>query len=343
MANFRRQEEKTVRLTQRELRTFGIAKYFPETNSRINSMSFFKDGKHLITASDDDSISLYDTEQGKKTMTLNSKKYGCSKITFTNQNTRVLYASTKENDAIRYQSVAENKYLEYFAGHTDKVNSVSMSPVDDFFLTSSKDKTVRLWDLRTRNCQGVIKTDGRNKKAYPPISTCDSEGLIFAIAFKESPRSGVIKLYDKSNYDNGPFSDIAINEQTIYDFTSLEFSPDGKLLLLCTNGMEVYVVDAFDGLIKKRIKNIQNIKGEPIQAGFSPDSKHIYVCGSDGKIDWYSCGEGANFSMLFSWDTASQQQTSNQSISAAKFNPAYCLFASAGHSLNLWVPDVEQL
>ena len=113
--------------------------------------------------------------------------------------------------------------------------------------------------------------------------------------------------------------------------------------MLCTNGMEVYIIDAFDGLIKKRIKNIQNIKGEPIQAGFSPDSKHIFVCGSDGKISWYSCGEGANFSNLFTWDTASQQQTPNQSISAARFNPAYCLFASAGHSLNLWVPDVEQL
>ena len=43
---------------------------------------------------------------------------------------------------------------------THRVVALQMSPVNDTFLTGSLDKTVRLWDLKSPNCQVTIHCHG---------------------------------------------------------------------------------------------------------------------------------------------------------------------------------------
>lgn len=84
---------------------------------------------------------------------MNSKKYGVDLIHFAHANKDAIHSSTKVDNTIRYLSLHDNKYLRYFLGHTKKVVTLCMSPLDDMFLSGSLDKTIRLWDLRTNNCQ----------------------------------------------------------------------------------------------------------------------------------------------------------------------------------------------
>ena len=185
-----------MKLVDNVIRSMRVGKVFKENQDPVNHLHFSSDGASLITSADDDQIVIYDCERGAKGRTLNSKKYGVDLVHFTSNKSNVVHASTKENDIIRYLNVAQNKYISYFRGHSKRVVTLCMSPTDESFLSGSLDKTIRLWDLRSANCQGLMHLAGR------PVAAFDPEGLIFAAGIN----SESVKLYDLRSFDKGPFS-----------------------------------------------------------------------------------------------------------------------------------------
>lgn len=91
-------------------------------------------------------------------------------------------------------SLNDNKYIRYFQGHTNRVTGISVSPIDERFLSTSLDKTLRIWDLRSPNCQGLMRLQ------EPGVASMDPEGLIFAVVMKNDGNDSV-KLYDLRSFD----------------------------------------------------------------------------------------------------------------------------------------------
>lgn len=136
---------------------------------QINSICFDDTGETCVTAGDDESFVFWDARKGVKRRTFYSKKYGIDLARFTHKAQNILHASTKGGDhAVRYHSAHENKYISYFRGHTarsvcpraretnmrpkpdyGRVRSLQMCPINDSFISSGEDGTVRLWDLRS--------------------------------------------------------------------------------------------------------------------------------------------------------------------------------------------------
>ena len=86
----------------------------------------------------------------------------------------VLHGSTQidgfnnlSKDTIRYLSFHDNSYIRYFKGHSKKVTSLEMSPVNDLFMSASLDNTIKLWDLRIPSCT-VLILNKRELYKYPP-------------------------------------------------------------------------------------------------------------------------------------------------------------------------------
>ncbi|KAJ1307556.1 hypothetical protein OPQ81_001653 [Rhizoctonia solani] len=222
--------------------------------NHITGLTFDDLGDFLLTASEDETFRLYNAKTGKHVKTLASKKYGVDLPRFTHKNTTIIYASTKEDDTIRYHSLHDNKYLQYFRGHKKRVVSLDVSPVDDGFMSSSLDNTVRLWDLRSPQCRGLLNLPA------PPVVAYDSTGVVFAVAINQYSR---ILLYDMSNFDKEPFKTIHLDDAQLAKIsyppripvmTSMSFSTNGKWLLVGTAGEVHYVLDAFDGDLLCRLE-----------------------------------------------------------------------------------------
>ena len=260
-----------MKLDDESLKNYQVAKTFPR-DRRINSLEFSYDGTRLITSGEDDQMVIYDVEKGTEKQVIRSQKYGCDLVHFTHATNTIVYASNKEgkDHAIRYMSLHDNKYLKYFSGHSAKVVSLSVSPVDDTIISGSLDKTVRLWDLRSPDCVGLmqcqvedffrteLKTQNRSILIFQgrAVASFDPEGLIFAVGVQ----SEQIKLYDVRSFEKGPFSTFKYKIETGCDWTGVKFSLDGKLMMLTTNGAVVRVVEAFEGKPMFTLSGYQNNK-----------------------------------------------------------------------------------
>jgi len=53
-----------MKLTEGVIRNFLVAKIFRENTDRINSLDYSSNGETLISSSDDDSIIIYDCQNG---------------------------------------------------------------------------------------------------------------------------------------------------------------------------------------------------------------------------------------------------------------------------------------
>ncbi|KZO96628.1 WD40 repeat-like protein [Calocera viscosa TUFC12733] len=330
----------------------------------ITSLSFDNTGEFLVTAAEDEAFKLYNCRQGKLVKPLYSKKYGVDLATFTHKNSNILHASTKEDNTVRYHSLYDNRYLQYFKGHKKRVICIEMSPVDDTFLTSSLDKTVRLWDLRSPTCRGLLNVP------RAPIVAYDNTGVIFAVALSSPPR---IALYDAVAWDTEPFLNVELNDTQLAKrafpprvpvITSLQFSSNGKWLLVGTAGDTHYVLDSFNGDLLARLEGHvglergklpkapqsmtpgRGISGQEIT--FTPDSKFVLAGSHTGR--WHA------------WDLTSKEETmSGQLVGkenevrtlmpnvgfdghagplrCLRWNPRFGMMATAGEELAFWLPE----
>ena len=307
---------------------------------------FSYDGLRLITSGEDDQMVLYDCEKGVERQVIRSQKYGCDLVRFTHATNTIVYASnkdTKEHD-IRYMSLHDNKYLKYLRGHTAKVVSLSVSPVDDTMISGSLDKTVRLWDLRSPESVGLMqcqvrsrgdRADGRTDNngvtsQGRAVASFDPEGLIFAVAVQ----SEQIKLYDVRSFDKGPFSTFKYKIESGCDWTGVKFSLDGKLMMLTTNGAVVRVLEAFEGKPMFTLSGYQNNKGIHIEASFTPDSQFVVSGSTDGKLHLWRTDTGQRVGILTG-------EHSNP-VTNVQFNPRFAVLASSCQTLCLWVPGSGQ-
>ena len=263
-------------------------------------------------------------------------------------------------DAIRYLATHDNSFIRYFDGHEANVTCLTVHPGSDNFISCGQDDTVRMWDTQSKHCQGLLNV------RHPTLAAYDPAGLVFAVA---CPPSGAIFLYDVREYQKGPFLAIdVIAKGRDYDvqnlvkgWTKLEFSNDGRSLLLGTKGDGHFLFsatsDELKGFLRRPNGPSRRLAPDQVVAsnGLSTDGARLDSSGDccfapDGR---FVVGGGKKDVLV--WDVRKQPAEGGmpeskvmepvytlkdkREAAVVAFNPRYNFLATADQDLVFWMPD----
>lgn len=300
----------------------------------VTSLSFDDRGKLLLTASASDNMHLYDASSCKFVSTVGSKKYGCHAATFTHAQNECVYSSTMQSFDIRHLNLETNQYIRYFTGHGALVHDIQMSPLDDTFVSASYDESVRLWDLRASKAQAIIPILVPNCVAYDP------SGLVVALG---NPESSELALYNVRQLGRGPFLTAKVQDPAFKNWNKMQFSPDGRYLLLASSYGRHLILDAFTG---EQLFDLQGTRPFPLRefmdagsAAFSPDGKYVLGTDYDGRIAvWHHSDAISGRTLKPSLFIPAAPESCPRSIAV---NPKYAMFVTADENVDFYVYDDE--
>lgn len=135
----------------------------------------------------------------------------------------IIYTHLKDNE-IRHVNIESYKGQKY-KGHTEEVTSLSVTP--KYFFTGSKDNTARMWDPRE------IKDVACKNLPHVPFVTNSNNYL--AVAYNSS----IIEIYEVRDLQNHVHRR---QYEKRAEWTGIQFSPDGSMLLITTNSTYIFMV-----------------------------------------------------------------------------------------------------
>mmetsp|Transcript_20764 Transcript_20764/g.31950 ORF Transcript_20764/g.31950 Transcript_20764/m.31950 type:complete len:343 (-) Transcript_20764:38-1066(-) len=322
---------------------------------RATCMSFHESGEQLFVAYGDSRLRVVDTLKGTSDQpAYKFEREGVNIVEATHHNQSILISgrgtpdqTAEQRCAVSYLSLYDNKILRKFRGHVGELSSLSMSPSDDFFLSSSTDRTVRLWNMQKAGC--LSKMELPSTVHGTPHAVFDSTGMVFGVtAAMTSGNDGhYVHLYDVRNYSGGAFAEIKCPQDSIEkaiqtyagasperaremskgEWTSMAFNMKGNQLLVTAEKGLSLLIDGFEGTIL----NAFCAEGNPSHSAtacFTPDGETVLTTNEDGTIDCWSAKTGTLVKKL---------EGHKDRIGCIKANPKYAQFASSDKDTALWI------
>ena len=230
---------------------------FSHHDKDINSVVFSPDGKTLASASDDETLRLWDVASGQLLRILEGHKDEVIGVAFS-PNGKTL-ASASKDKTLRLWDVASGQALRILKGHQDRVMGVVFSPDGKTLASVSWDKTLRLWDVASG--RGLRTIEGH-------------EELIFGVAFSPdgktlatASKDGTLRLW---NVNSGQvFKILEGHKGVVFDVV---FSPDGNTLASASGDETLRLWDVASG---QTLRTLEGHRYQVLDVAFSSNGKML--------------------------------------------------------------------
>ena len=281
-----------------DLATGGIVRTFAGHTDRINALAFSSDGKTILTGSDDKTARLWSVDTGVQVRAFPGNSE-INSVAFTADNRFVL---TREFTAARLWDLATGSQVYMFGqaddtaaatksrpqgSDLDDIQSLAISADGRYVATSTRRKTVHLFDVSTR--QEVRHFD---ELAYS----------INTVAFSSDGRF-LLMGFDGSNatlWDTTTWTQVADywSSWGSGSSPSVAFSPDGQNVLTTSSDNSASLNEAKTG---KLLHSLNGHVDEITSMAFAPNGRLIATSSGDHTVRLWDSAAGTWLATLISF------------------------------------------
>ena len=172
-------------------------------------------------------------------------------------------------------------------GHTAPITALAFTPDSMQLVSASEDKTIRVWDLASRQTLRVIHGEtGPAGSGKIDAMAAAPDGRLLAAAVRPAPdKSPVVSLYD---FASG--TQIGLLEGHDGGIHSLAFSSDGRHLI---SGGSDHTAIIWDADARKAVHVLKEHRGAVSAAGFTPDGLRAITASQDHSLRLWRVADGA--------------------------------------------------
>jgi len=242
--------------------------------SGVLALTWTKNGQYIMTGSQDKSVRLWNPHNGK-----HIKKFaGChnqevNDVQISADNSK--FVSCGSDKLIFLWDVTSGQAIRKFTGHDRKINAVAFGPKEDLLLSASHDKTVRVWDMRTR--------------ARAPIQTMTGavDSILCLVVHKDEIITGSVdgglRCYDVRKGQ-------LVTDQLLQPIGSIAVSEDGQCLLVSTLDSQIRLIEHEDGSELATYKGHSNRRVK-VRSSLDPSDSFVASGSEDGMLHFWELVE----------------------------------------------------
>ena len=240
----------------------------PDHDKSVRGVAFSRDGRRIVTASDDRTARLWDATTGKPIgEPIKGHEDAVWSAAFSPDGTRIVTASA-DGTARLWDSATGRPIGEPLKGHDGAVWSAAFSPDGTRIVTASIDQTARLWDSATGRPIGE-PFKGHDGAVWSAAFSPDGTRIVTASIDQTA------RLWDSTT--GRPIGAPLIGHG--FAVLSASFSPDGTRIVTASVDRTVRLWDAATG--EPIGEPLNGHAGGVTGAAFSPDGTRIVTASYD--------------------------------------------------------------
>ncbi|KAF2690614.1 WD40 repeat-like protein [Lentithecium fluviatile CBS 122367] len=229
------------------------------------SVAFSHDSTRLASASDDETVKIWDASSGECLQTLESHRSYVRAVAFSHNSTRL--ASASYDKTVKIWDASSGECLQTLEAYYEPVQSVAFSH-DSTQLASASYKTVKIWDVSSGECLQTLE---------------GHRGYVRSVAFSHDSTRLALVSYDKTVkiWDASSGECLQTLEGHRSSVRSVAFSHDSTRLASASYDKTVKIWDASSG------ECLQVLEGhrDPVQSvAFSHDSTRLASASDDETV-----------------------------------------------------------
>ncbi len=239
---------------------------FTEHSAGISALEFVKGKQVIFSASLDGTVRAFDLIRYRNFRTFTSPSPVQFYSLAVDPSGEVVCAGSQDSFEIYVWSIQTGKLLDIVSGHSGPVSALAFSPIDGILASASWDKTIKLWDLFSRDKSHESFEHGSEVLSlnfHPNGASLSASTLKGQIVFWDLKQGKEIGSIDGSKDISGGRQShdkiTAENASNSKHFTTLSYTADGSGLIAAGNSKYVCIYDVVSKQLLKKFQISHNL------------------------------------------------------------------------------------